>query len=405
MKKSTFYHMPSINFMGVGCLSNLGKECVARGYKKALLVTDKNLVKLGIVEKVEQILKDSDISYTVYDGIEQPNPNVADVKNGYKYISKNNVIKKNYDFVVSIGGGTNHDTARAIAALVTNGRSIEDYEGLNKLTKPILPWVAVNTNAGSGAHVTMVGIVGDDSRKTKMNFTDPKLLATITIDDPELHVTAPREVTISSGIDILAQAVEAFVALNATPYTDALALGAIKLFVNNIRNVVANGNDLDARYNMAFAGAMAGSAFNNAGLGHVHTIAHQIGGSSYRHHGLISGVLLPYVLEFNAPAIPIQKFNEMAFAMGLEGATGDNAVQIVLNAIREINAELGIPESLSEMGAKEENVDYHAKMALKDIAGMTNPRQATLEDMVQLIKTAMRVESQTKKQREPALSR
>ncbi len=398
--------MPSTNLMGVGCLDNLGKECVARGYKKALIVTDKNLVTLGHVSKVEQILKDYDISYTVFDGVEQPNPNVSDVENGFKHIDKNNVLKKNYNFVISIGGGTNHDTARAIAALVTNTGSIEDYEGLNRFTKPILPWIAINTNAGSGAHVTMVGIITDDTRKTKMNLMDPKLLATITVDDPELHVTAPREVTISSGIDILAQAVEAYVALSATPFTDALALGAIKLFVKNIKNVVENGNDLDARYYMAFAGSMAGCAFNNAGLGHVHTIAHQIGGSSYRHHGLTSGVLLPYVLEFNAPSIPMQKFIDIAFAMELKDVTEGNVVKKVLTAIREINADIGVPKYLNEMGAKEEDVQSYAEMALKDIAGINNPRQATLEDMIQLIRNAMGLEShQEKMERVHVLSR
>lgn len=137
--------------------------------------------------------------------------------------------------MISVGGGTNHDTARSIAALVTNGGSIVDFEGFNKFAKPILPWVAINTNAGSGAEVTMVDIIVDDSRKKKMAISDPKLLATITVDDPTLHVTAPKEVTVSSGIDILVQAVEAYIALNATPLTDTLALGAIKLFFNNIK--------------------------------------------------------------------------------------------------------------------------------------------------------------------------
>jgi len=294
--------------------------------------------------------------------------------------------------VISVGGGTNHDTAKSIAVLAANGGSIVDYEGFNRFIKPALPWVAINTTAGAGAQVTMLDIITDDSRKTKMSIIDPKMLATITVDDPALHLTMPREVTVSAGIDVLAHAVEAYVALNATPFTDSLALGAIKLFFNNIKKVVANGNDLEARGNIAFAASMASTAFNNAGLGYTHAIAHQIGGSSYRHHGLICGAFLPYVLEFNAPSIPVQKFMDIAIAMGEEEVTGRNAVKTVLSAIRKINADIGVPKDLSEMGAREKDINYYAEMALKDISSVTNPRQASLEDIIQVIKKALRME-------------
>lgn len=278
---------------------------------------------------MEKILKDNNIAYTIFDGVERPNPNVTFVENGYKHIKDERNIGQPYDFVISVGGGSNHDTARSIAALATNGGSIVNYEGFNKFTKPILPWVAINTTAGAGAHVTMFDIITDDTRKTAMTISDPKLLATLTVNDPTLQLSMPREVTISSGIDVLAHAVEAYVALNATPFTDVLALGAIKLVLNNLKQVVANGNDLEIRENMAYATDMAATAFNNAGLGHTHTIAHQIDGASYRHHGLTSGALLPYVLEFNAPAIPIQRFIDMAIAMGESGVTGLNALRKV----------------------------------------------------------------------------
>lgn len=395
MGKSTCFHLPNTNLMGIGSLSNLGKELVALGYKKGLIVTDKNLIKLGHVGKVEQILTDNKIAYTTFDGVERPNANVVSVENGFKYIEdeRNKAVSPTYDFVISVGGGTNHDTARSIAALATNGGSIVDYEGSNKFTKPILPWIAVNTTAGSGAHVTMFDIVIDDSRKTAMTISDSKLLATLTVDDPTLHVTAPKEVTISSGIDALSHAVESYVALNATPFTDALALGAMKLVYNNLKKVADNGNDLQARENVAFASAMASTAFNNAGLGHTHTIAHQIDGSSYRHHGLTTGSLLPYVLEFNASSIPTQKFIDMAMAMGETGVKELNAVETFLTALRKFNATLDIPIDLSELGAKEEEINYYAEMALKDIAGSTNPRKATLEDMIQLIRTSMGMKS------------
>lgn len=393
MGKSTYFYTPCTNLMGAGSLNNLGKELVAKGYKKALIVTDKNLVKLGHVGKVEQILKENKIAYTIFDGVERPNPNVTFVENGLKYIKDARNSGQPYDFVISIGGGTNHDTARSIAALATNEGSIVNYEGANRFSKQIMPWVAVNTTAGAGAHVTMFDIITDDSRKTSMTITDPKLLATLTVNDPSLQVTMPREVTISSGIDVLAHTVETYVALNATPFTDALALGAIKLVFNNLKQVADNGNDLEARENMAYATAMAATAFNNAGLGHTHTIAHQINGSSYRHHGLTAGALLPYVLEFNASAIPVQRFIDIALAMGEKNVTEHNAVQTVLAAIRRFNAALDIPKDLSEMGAKEEDIRYYAEMALKDVSGITNPRKASLEDMIQIIRTSMGMKS------------
>ncbi|HWQ41444.1 MAG TPA: iron-containing alcohol dehydrogenase [Desulfosporosinus sp.] len=391
MNKSTTCYLPSTNLVGVGCLNNLGKELVSKGYKKALIVTDKNLVGLGHVGKVEQILKDNEIAYTVFDGVEQPNPSVKIVENGFKYIEdeRNKVFTEDYDFVISVGGGTNHDAARSIAALATNGGSIVNYEGFNRFTNTILPWVAINTTAGAGAQVSMMDVITDDTQKTKVTMIDAKTLATLTVDDPSLHVTMPKEVTVSSGIDVLCHATEAYVALNATPFTDALALAAIKLVTNYLGKVVANGNDIEARENMAYAAMMASTAFNNAGLGHVHTIAHQIGGASYRHHGLIAGALLPYVLEYNSQAVPVQRFIDIAIAMGEKEVTGLNAVDTVLAAIRKLNAEVGIPSDLSEMGAKEEDIKYYAEMALKNISGATNPRQATLEDIMQLIRTSM----------------
>lgn len=404
MDKSTYQYIPNTNLMGLGSLGNLGKELVARGYKKALIVTDKNLVKLGHVGKVEQILKDNKIAYTIFDGVEHPNPNTTFVENGFKYIEdeRKKAISPTYDFVISVGGGTNHDTARSIAALATNGGSIIDYEGSDKFIKPILPWVAVNTTAGSGANVTMLDIIIDDARKTAMTMSDPNLLATLSVNDTALHVSAPKEVTTSAGIDVVAHAVEAYVALNANPFTDALALGAIKLAFNNLKVVVANGKDLEARENMAFASDMAATAMSNAGLGHAHTIAHQIDGASYRHHGLTTGALLPYVLEFNSPAISNQRFIDMAIAMGETGVTSRNAVETVLTALRKLNSDINIPVDLSELGAKEEEIKYYAEMALKDLPSKTNPRQATLEDMIQLIRTSMGIKSgEERLEREP----
>ncbi|HBW33842.1 iron-containing alcohol dehydrogenase [Desulfosporosinus sp. BICA1-9] len=393
MQKPTYFYMPSINLMGTGCLNNFGQELHAKGYKKALIVTDKNLVNLGHVGKVELILKDAGITYSIFDGVEHPNPTISFVENGLDHLKKGNLLRKDFDFIISVGGGTNHDCARSIALLAANGGKIADYEGLSKVPKAILPWVAINTTSGSGAEVTIFDIISDESRKVKMDIVDPQMLATLTVNDPSLMTTMPREVTISSGIDVLAHAIEAYVSFKATPVTDALALGAIKLVFNYLRKAAANGNDTEAREKMMYAEFMAGMSFNNAGVGYIHAIAHQIGGFSNRHHGLITGALIPYVLKFNAPAVPVERFMDIAIAMGEEDITEDDAVETVLAAINELNAELGIPSDLSELGAKEENVGLMAENASKDVAGLTNPRQATLEDMIQLIRTSMEMES------------
>lgn len=382
MENPTFFYSPSTNLIGAGCLSNLSKELTSRGYKKGLIVTDQNLVKLGQVRKVEQILKDSKIEYTLFDEIEFPNPNVTVVEKGSKQL-------QGCDCVISIGGGTNHDTARSIAALATNGGSITNYEGQNKFTKPILPWIAINTLAGSGAHVSMVDVVIDDSRKIKMCMIDAKTLATLTVDDPTLHVTAPKEPTISAGIDVLVHSAEAYIARNANIYTDALALKAIQLVVANLPKLSVNGNDLEARDNMAIAGMMAGTAFNNAGLGYAHSIAHQVGGASYRHHGLTCAVLLPFVLRFNAEVVPVQKYIDLAIAMGQTAVNDQNAINTVISAIQKLYDILEIPDNLGEMGAQEADVKYYAEMALKDIISQSNPRQANLDEMMNLIKQAM----------------
>ncbi|WP_088227491.1 iron-containing alcohol dehydrogenase [Desulfosporosinus sp. FKB] len=389
MQKPTNFYVPSINLMGTGCLSNFGQELQAKGFKKALIVTDKNLVNLGHVRKVEQILKDTGITYSIFDGVEHPNPTTSFVENGLHHLKKGNLLQKDFNFIISVGGGTNHDCARSIALLAANGGKISDYEGLNKVPKNILPWVAVNTTSGSGAEVTNFDIIVDESRKVKMDIVDPQMLATLTVNDPSLMTTIPKEVTISSGIDVLAHAIESYVSINATPVTDALALGAIKLVFNYLKKAAANGNDTEARENMMYAEFMAGMSFNNAGVGYIHAIAHQIGGFSNRHHGLITGALIPYVLKFNALAVPIERFMDIAKAMGKEDIKEDDAVETVHTAINELNAELGIPSDLSELGAKEENIGIMAENALKDVACLTNPRLASLEDMIQLIRTTM----------------
>ena len=229
------------------------------------------------------------------------NPTVSFVEDGLTYLKKGlNIFKRNYKLIISIGGGTNHDCAKAIATVATNGGSIIDYEGYNKVTKPAIPQIAINTTAGSAAELTMVAIIVDNSRKVKMTIASPFLTPFISVNDPIFMITMPKEVTASSGIDVVSHAIEAFVSTEASPITDPLALEAIRLAFEYLPRAYENGNDLEAREKMMFANIMAGMAFNNAGLGYVHCMAHQLGGFYNQTHGCYNAVLLPYVFEFNS---------------------------------------------------------------------------------------------------------
>ncbi|ATW26220.1 iron-containing alcohol dehydrogenase [Candidatus Formimonas warabiya] len=390
MENTHNFIMPRTNLMGVGALKDLPTLLLSWKLKKALIVTDKNIISLGYAEMIETILKSLFISYDIFDGVLHPNPTVSFVQDGLSYFHKGiNMLKRDYAFIISIGGGTNHDCAKAIAILATNGRAISDYEGYNKVTKPVLPQIAINTTAGSGSEVSSFTIIADESRKVKMTIGDPEITPFISVNDPMFMSTMPREVTASSGIDVVVHAIESYISTEASPITDHLALGALKLAFDYLDRAYNNGNDLEAREQMMYAAAMAGMAFNNAGLGLTHAMAHQLGGFYTGPHGVYNGVLLPYVIEFNCPSVPEDRMMKISETIGQKAGSKGEAMKKIHKAIRKLCTEIGIPEGLKQMGVAEGVLEELSQNALKDIITFTNPRQASREDIINMFKNAL----------------
>lgn len=389
MENTHNFMVPRINLAGVGALKDLPAELLDWKLKKALIVTDKNMVTLGYAERIETILKSLFITYDLFDGVLHPEPVVDFVEAGLAYFKGLNVILRDYSLVISIGGGSNHDCAKAIAAVATNGGSIIDYEGYNKITKPAVPVICINTTSGSGSEVTMSAVIGDTSRKVKMTLTSPELMPVVSVSDPMLMVSMPRQVTASSGIDVMVHAIESFVSTEATPITDSLALSAIRLADEYLARAYENGYDLEAREQMMFASIMGGMVLNNAGLGYAHSLAHQLGGFYHQVHGDYSAILLPHVLEFNAPSIPVDRIQRIADAMHIKSNNKAQAVDRIISSIQKLSAEIGIPQGLSQLGLNEDDMEQLAINALDDITTFTNPKKGTAEDMVNILKAAM----------------
>ena len=384
------FYMPKTNLVGVGAIKDLPNELKPLKLQKALIVTDKNMIKLGHVENIERILKSLFISFDIFDGVLHPNPTVSFVEDGLGYFpNKLNLLRRDYDFLISIGGGSNHDCAKAIATVATNGRSIIDYEGWNKVTKPMLPVIAINTTGSSGGEVTMFAVITDNSRKVKMIMGSPMIMPTIAVNDPLFMTTMPKEITATSGFDAISHAIESYVSIEASPITDSLALGALKVALEYLPRAYENGNDMEAREKMMYAGMMAGMAFNNSGLGLLHAMVHQLGGFYSDIHGDYEAVMLPYILEYNAPAIPDERIFKIAEVMQIEAGTKARAVDKIMTTLREFTTNLGMPSGLKEMGVEEEDIEQLSQNALKDITALVNPRQGTIEDIMNLFKAAM----------------
>lgn len=373
------FFMPTVNLMGEGCVDTIGDEIKQRGLKKALIVTDKPMVELKIAQSITDILDDSDIEYVIFDQV-VPNPTDINVHDGVDMLKESGA-----DFVISLGGGSPHDCAKGIALVATNGGMIHDYEGVNKSEKPQLPLIAINTTSGTASEITRFCIITDTKRHIKMAIVDWHTTPIISVNDANLMKLMPPGLTAATGMDALTHAVEAYVSTIATPVTDACAISAIELIAANLKNAVDNGEDMVARDNMTYAQLLAGMAFNNASLGYVHAMAHQLGGFYDLAHGVCNAILLPHVCEYNAKVVP-GRFVNIAVALGvnIDGMSEVEAAEAAIEAIRVLSASINIPSGLTELGAKEEDVKILAQNALNDACGLTNPKQATLEEIMDI---------------------
>ncbi|MCH1961792.1 L-threonine dehydrogenase [Clostridium perfringens] len=378
------FFMPAISLMGADCLKDAGEQVAELGFKKALIVTDKVLGQIGIVKKVTDVLDNKDIEYAIYDET-KPNPTVKNVNDGLALLKE-----KECDFVISLGGGSAHDCAKGIALLATNGGEIKDYEGVDKSKKPQLPMVGINTTAGTGSEMTLFAIITDEERHIKMALVDKHLTPIIAVNDPMLMLAMPKSLTAATGMDALTHAIEAYVSTSATPITDACAEKAIELISNYLVNAVENGENVEARDMMAYAEYLAGMAFNNASLGYVHAMAHQLGGFYNLPHGVCNAILLPHVQEYNK-ATSASRLAKIAKIMGgnIEGLTDEQGADLCIDMIKSLSQTVGIPEGLGVLGVKESDFETLATNALNDACSLTNPRKGNLEEVIAIFKKAM----------------
>lgn len=375
---STFF-IPAVNIMGLGCLDEAMQAIRKYGFLKALIVTDAGLAKAGLATQIAGLLVEQGIDSVVFDGA-KPNPTVSNVESGLAILRE-----RECDFVISLGGGSPHDCAKGIALCATNGGHISDYEGVDRSKNPQLPLIAINTTAGTASEMTRFCIITDEARHVKMAIVDRNVTPLLSVNDPAMMAKMPKSLTAATGMDALTHAIEAYVSTAATPITDACALKAMALIAGYLRRAVDDGSDMEARENMAYAQFLAGMAFNNASLGFVHAMAHQLGGFYDLPHGVCNAVLLPHVQSFNASVCP-SRLTDVAHAMGadIRGLSPEEGARAAIAAIRMLSGSIDIPPGLTALGVKEEDFPILAANALKDACGLTNPRpadQAQIEDI------------------------
>ena len=330
------------------------------------------------------------MKYAIYDKT-IPNPtdnNVAEAFEVYK--------KEKCDSIVTLGGGSSHDCGKGVGFLAGNGGKIHDYEGVDKSKKPFPPYVAVNTTAGTASEMTRFCIITDTSRKVKMAIVDWRCTPSVAIDDPVLMMGMPPALTAATGMDALTHAVEAYVSTAATPMTDACAEKAMEYINRYLRRAVANGRDKEAREGMCYAQYLAGMAFNNASLGHVHAMAHQLGGFYDLPHGECNAILLPHVCEYNRISSR-RRFGRIAQLLGelTQGISSDEASRKAITAINILSKDVGIPDGLIALGKKygkevrESDIPTMTANAQKDACGLTNPRTMTDAAVAGIYKAAL----------------
>jgi alcohol dehydrogenase len=378
------FFIPTVSLMGVGCSKEAGVQAKALGASNLLIVTDAGLSKMGVAGQIKAQLEEAGLKAVIFDGAE-PNPTDTNVHDGVKAYQENKC-----DGIVTLGGGSSHDCGKGIGLVIGNGGHIRDFEGVNKSTKPMPAFLAINTTAGTASEMTRFCIITNTDTHVKMAIVDWRCTPNIAINDPVLMVGKPAALTAATGMDALTHAVEAYVSTIATPITDACAIKAIELVAKYLSPAVANGANLEARDKMAYAEYLAGMAFNNASLGYVHSMAHQLGGFSNLPHGVCNAILLPSVCEFNLIACP-ERFADIAVALGenIAGLSAMEAAEKAIASIRKLSASIGIPTGLKDLNVKVEDLKVMAENAKKDACQLTNPRTATLEQVINIYAAAM----------------
>lgn len=376
---STYYFIPTKNIFGAGCVEETGAVALSLGMKKPLIVTDKFLSSTGVATRIANILKSAGLESVIFDEV-VPNPTDKNVEAG-EALYRN----EGCDSIITLGGGSSHDCGKGIALVCKNGGKIHNYEGIDVSKQTLMPLLSINTTAGTAAEMTRFAIITDTARHVKMAIIDWRVTPLIAINDAEMMKTMPPSLTAATGMDALTHAIEAYVSTAHNPLTDSAALKAIELIRQYLPIAVANGEDLEAREQMAYGQYLAGVAFNNASLGYVHAMAHQLGGVYDLPHGVCNALLLPFVCQFNLIGAE-KRFVDIAKAMGLvvEGKNATEISQELVKFIKAFGESLGIPSNLAVLGVKEEDFALMAENAKKDACQLTNPRQATLQQVIDI---------------------
>lgn len=375
-----------LSYFGAGSRKELPAVVERLGFKKALVVTDSGLVKFGVCKMVTDVMDEAGIPYEIYDEV-VPNPTVTNVKRGVEALAKAGA-----DFLVAIGGGSSMDTAKGIG-IVTNNPEFSDVvslEGVAPTKKKTVPIIAFPTTAGTAAETTINYVIIDEEKHKKMVCVDPNDIPCCSIIDAELMYSLPKATTAATGLDALTHAIEGYITKAAWELSDMFEIEAIRLINKYLRLAVFDPENPKGREGMALAQYVAGMAFSNVGLGVVHGMAHPMGSLHNIPHGVANALLLPTIMEFNAPVCR-EKYVEIAKAMGAykEGMTQIEAAQAACDAVRALAVEVGIPQHLSEIGIYEKDIDALADQAIADVCTPGNPRKVTRDDIVALYKKVL----------------
>ena len=367
------------SYHGAGAIKDIATEAKGRGFKKAFVCSDPDLIKFGVTKKVIDVLEGAGLDYEIYSNI-KPNPTIENVQTGVEAFKKSGA-----DYLIAIGGGSSMDTAKGIGIVIANPEfeDIRSLEGVAPTKNKSVPIFAVPTTAGTAAEVTINYVITDVEKNRKMVCVDPKDIPVVAFVDPEMMSSMPKGLTAATGMDALTHAIEGYITAGAWELSDMFHLKAIEIISRSLRNAVAN--TPEGRADMALGQYVAGMGFSNVGLGIVHSMAHPLGALYDTPHGVANAIILPTVMEYNAPATG-EKYREIARAMGVQGV--DNMTQeeyrkAAIDAVRKLSEDVGIPADLKAI-VKEEDIPFLAQSAYDDACRPGNPRETSVEEIAKL---------------------
>ena len=372
------------SYHGAGAIKEIATEVKGRGFKKAFVCSDPDLIKFGVTKKVTDVLDNADIDYEIYSEI-KPNPTIENVQTGVAAFKASGA-----DCIIAIGGGSSMDTAKAIGIIIKNPdfADVRSLEGVAPTTNKCVPIIAVPTTAGTAAEVTINYVITDTEKNRKMVCVDPKDIPIVAVVDPDMMSSMPKGLTAATGMDALTHAIEGYITAGAWELSDMFHLKAIEIISNSLRGAVEN--TPEGREGMALGQYVAGMGFSNVGLGIVHSMAHPLGALYDTPHGVANAIILPTVMEYNAPATG-EKYRNIAKAMGVDGVDGmtlDEARKAAVNAVKKLSKDVGIPENLKDI-VKPEDVDFLAQSAYDDACRPGNPRDTSVEEIKELYLSLM----------------